>query len=292
MNVSPLTEHLRSCYNHITLHYYFVDDDEAPEQVHDPDVQRSINNLSKSFDKLRADVYTYLHHTKPDIKEFEALVCCPQPAWKTNPRKSLSSVTLERLSKYEVQLNHLCRKVDCYSTWFNFELLESIVKKFGNSDLEKRMDKYRFELTEFEDGISLDKLNSAEFATPQEDSVTIIARLPNHHCSFFKASDIRRLKKNYTDKASLNPASLRIYKISGSTVEIIFLVPIALAPHLLITTYKPVSVLTSQTSSLPSCIYERCVHKMHTEEVFSLMKVIFNFIVFYNSFSFCCRALH
>lgn len=236
-----------------------------------PDVQRNINNLYKSFEKLRSDVYVYLHNLKPDIKEFETLVSFPQPALKIKPRKSQSAITLEQLCK-EVRLIDLLRTVNCYSTWFNFEQLDGIVEKYGNSDLKGRMEKYRSELTEFETGTCLEKLNGVELAELQEDSVSIIVRLPHHHCSSFKASYVRKLKKNYTDKARLGPAALRIYKISGSTVKIIFLVPIALAPHLLVASFKPMSVLTSQ-KSLPSSVYERCVHMIHEDEASSLMMV-------------------
>lgn len=238
--------------------------------VPDPDVQREIDHLYQAFETLRMDVFNYLDKTKPDLKEFSVFVSSPPPAWKTKRPKPMTDVNLDRIMNPETEFYQMFCIVSQYTSWYNYELLKKIINRYGDPDLRRKMEEYCTGLSEFESRTSAEVLKNIAFCRPQSDSVTIIANLPDHHCNQFTGSDIRKLKHALTDEAGTDPATLRTYMIHESSVEIIFLVPISLAPYLIVSSVCP--LLASQ-GPLPENVYERCVHLVHVEEVFRLMGV-------------------
>ena len=243
-----------------------------PDEVPDPEVQKDIDHLYQSFDTLRMDVFSYLDKMQPDLdlREFSVFVSLPPPSWKTKRPKMMTNVDLDRIMDPKTQFYQMFCVVSQYTNWYNYELLEKIVNRYGNPELKGKMEKYRTELFAFEAGTSTEVLTNIALGTPQSDSVTIIARLPDHQCNQFTASDIRELKHKYTDRAGVDRAALRTHMINKSSIEIVFLVPIALAPYLMVSS---VSSLLTSDSPLPENMYERCVHFIHTEEVFRVMGV-------------------
>ena len=241
-----------------------------PDEVPDPEVQRELDQLYQSFDSLRMDVYTYLNDLQPDLNDFAVLVSSPAPSWKTKRPKPVTDINLDRIMNPETQFHEkfciVCRYVD----WYNYELLEKIVKRYGNPELKRKMEEYRSEVDDFESRTSAEVLKHIVLGQPLADSVTVIARLENNHCNQFTGRDIRRLKCQCANEAGVDPATIRLHIIVEHSVEIVFLVPIALAPYLLAGSVSP--LLTSQ-SPLPENMYERCVHIMHAEEIFHLMGV-------------------
>ena len=241
-----------------------------PNEVPDPEVQRDIDHLYQSFDALRMDVFTYLDKMQPDLREFSVFVSLPPPSWKTKRPKMMTNVDLDRIMDPETQFYQMFCVVSQYTSWYNYELLNKIVNRYGSPELKGKMEKYRNELFEFEGRTSTEVLTNIALGMPQSDSVTVIARLPDHHCNQFTARDVRNMKHKYTDEAGIDRAALRTHMINKSSVEIVFLVPIALAPYLMVSSVSP--LLTSE-SPLPENMYERCIHMIYTEEVFRLMGV-------------------
>ena len=240
------------------------------DDVPDLGVQKEIEELHKSFEALRMDVYCFLEQSQPDLKEFAVFISSPPTSWKSKRPKTMTDVNFDRMIDPNTQFYQMFSIVSKYTNWNNYELLEKIVKRYGNPELKGRMEAYCLEIEDFEDRTSAEVLKYISFAEPLHDSVSIIATLPNHHCNQFTGSDIRRLKRSYADRAGVDRAALRLRTIKKSSVEIIFLVPIALAPYLIVSSGHP--LLTSR-DPIPEDIYERCVHLMHTEEILQLMGV-------------------
>jgi hypothetical protein len=236
------------------------------EEIPGEEVREAIMHLYEEFEELRLDVYHYLEMTLPNPKHFAVFVSCRMPSWK---KKRPNQSQVEGVDKTGIEFYQMFCAVSQYIDWYNYELLDRIVQRYGNPQLKGRMEKYRTKMVEFESCTSADKLKNIEFAKPLEDSVAIIARLPDHHCNQFMGSDMRGIKHQYTSAAGLDNAALRTHMINESSVEIIFLVPISLAPHLMMSSLTVSPLLTSQ-DPLPD-IHERCVYDMHAEEVFRLM---------------------
>ena len=242
------------------------------DEVPDEEVQREMMILDEAFETLRMEVYAYIAATKPDLNEFAVFITCPVPSWKRTRPRQMTDVDLDRLMNPGAQFRDMFIVVNQYTNWYNYELMHKITERYGNPDHQGKMVQYRSEMVKFEARTSTDKLRSIELARPLADSVSIIGRLPDNHCNQFMASDMRRLKHRYANEAGLDDAALRIYMIKKSSVEIIFLVPVALAPYLMVSSLIVSPLLTSQ-DPLPQNMYERCVYYMHAEEVFRLMGV-------------------
>ena len=242
----------------------------APDQVIDAEVQREMDALHESFESLRMNVYSYLSSQKPDLKEFRVFVSSPPPAWKKKRQLPMTNVDLDRIMKRETEFYEMFCVITQYTNWYNYELLKKIISRYGNPALKQQMENNCAELSDFESHTSADLIKSVSLSVPQPNSVSLVVRLPNHQCSQFYMSEIRTLQHAITDQAGVDQAALRIHMIVQSSVEIIFLVPIGLAPYLMVSSVSP--LLTSQ-DPLPKDVYERCVHVVHAEEAFRLMGV-------------------
>ena len=242
--------------------------DEAPDE----EVQKEIQRLHQVFEALRMEIYSYLEKTKIDLKEFAVFVSCPMPSWKTKRPKQMIDIDLDRIMQPGMEFYQMFCVINQYTNWYNYELLDNIAQRYGNPELKGKMAAYRSELAEFEQHTSAEKLKGIELARPLSDSVTIIARLPHHNCNQFTGDDVRKIKDQYTNSAGLNSAAVRTQSINQSSVEIIFLVPVSLAPHLVVTSFAVSPLLTTQ-DPIPEDMHERCVYYMNAEEVFRLMGV-------------------
>ena len=240
------------------------------DEVPDPDVQREIQHLYEAFDILRMDVYNYLEKIKPDLKEFRVFVSFPITCWMKKRPQRMKTVDLDRIVNPKTEFYEMFCIIGQYTNWYNYELLKKIVNRYGDPDLKRKMEEYCKEITEFEDRTSAEVLKNIRFSEAQPDSVSMIARLPDHHCNQFKGSDIRKLKHAITDEAGIDRGALSLHIIHKSSVKIIFLVPIALAPYLMVSSVSP---LLTSPNPLPEDMYERCVQYLDTEEVFRLMGV-------------------
>lgn len=240
------------------------------DEVPDSEVRREIQDLHESFEELRMDVYSYLAKRKPDLEEFRVLVSSPAPSWKRKRPQRMTDVALDRIMNPETKFYQMFCIISRYTSWYNYELLEKIVKRYGDPDLKRRMEKYCTQITDFEDRTSAEVLKNIRFCEPQSDSVSMIAMLPEHQCNQFTMGDIRKLKHAKADEARIDRASLRLCIVHESSVKIIFLVPIALAPYLMVSSESP---LLTSPNPLPEDMYERCVQYLDTEEAFRLMGV-------------------
>ena len=240
------------------------------DEVSDPEVQREIQHLHESFENLRMDVYSYLEKEKPNLKEFRVFVSSPAPSWKTKRPQRVTDVDLDRIMNPDTEFYQMFCIISQYTNWYNYELLKKIINRYGNPDLKRKMEEYCKEITDFEGHTSAEVLKNIRFCEPQPDSVSIIAMLPDHHCNQFTMSDIRKLKHAKADEAGIDRAAPRLHMVHKSSVKIIFLVPIALAPYLMVSSVSP---LLTSPNPLPENMYERCVQYLDTEEVFRLMGV-------------------
>ena len=239
------------------------------EHVQDPAVRREIEDLYGIFKRLLMDVYRFLSKEPLDLKEFRVFVSFPPPAWKKKQQKSLSGVDLDRIMKSN-EFHEIYMVVSQYVDWYNYELLKSIVEEYGNPPIKQRMQDYCTKVDEFEVRTSLEAVKNTPFGQPQSDSVALIARMPYHQCNQFHLSEIRKMGHTLADEADIEHAAVRTHMVVQSSVEIIFLVPLALAPYLMVRSICP--LLTSQ-DPLPGSVYERCVHVIETKEAFRLMGV-------------------
>ena len=249
-------------------------------EVPDEEVQREMEQLHQAFEAIRMELYCHILETKPNLDEFAAFISCPGPSWKSKRPKRMTEIDLDRIMQPDAQFRQMFVVINQYTNWYNYELLNDVAQRFGNPELKEKMASYRLMLSEFESHTSAEKLKGIELAQPLADSVSIIARLPRHNCNQFTGGDVRKLKRQYTDDAGLNSAAVRTHSVNQSSVEIIFLVPISLAPHLVVTSFAVSPLLTTQ-DPLPEDMHERCVHYMHEEEVFRLMGVSLIFIGVY-----------
>ena len=240
--------------------------------VPDEEVQEEIMLLHRVFEELRMEIYKYLEESPPDIKEFAVFVSCPMPSWKKKLPKNIEGLDLKQIMQPGTEFYQMFIVISQYTNWYNYELLDNIAQRYGSPELKGKMAAYRTKLTDFEGRTSAEKLKNIELARPLADSASVIAKLEDNQCNQFTGRDIRRLKHQYTDQAGVDPAAARLYMIKKSSVEIIFLVPISLAPHLIVSSLTVSPLLTSQ-NQLPEDIHERCVYYMHAEEVFCLMGV-------------------
>ena len=242
------------------------------DEVPDEEVQREMMILHEAFETLRMEVYAYITATKPDIDEFAVFISRPVPSWKKTRPRQMTDIDLDRVMNPSAQFRDMFIVVNQYTNWYNYELMRNITERYGNPELKGKMAQFCSEMDKFEARTSTDKLKSIELARPLADSVSIIGRLPDNHCNQFTARDMRNAKNQYANEAGVDPAAVRIYMIRESSVEIIFLVPVAMAPYLMVSSLTVTPLLTSQ-DPIPEDMYERCVHYMNVEEVFRLMGV-------------------
>ena len=239
------------------------------EQVLDPAVREEMKELHHLFEKLRMDVYRFLSKEPPDLNEFRVFVSSPPPAWKMKQQRSLTEVDLDRIMKSD-KFHEIYMVLSQYINWYNYELLNSIVEEYGNPPIKQRMEDYCTRVDEFEERTTVDSVKNIPLCQPQPDSVAFIVRMPNHQCSQFHLNEIRRMQHALADEGGVDRAAVRTHMFVQSSVKIIFLVPLALAPYLMVSSVSP--ILSSQ-EPLPENVYERCVHVIHTEEAFRLMGV-------------------
>ena len=215
------------------------------------------------------DVYRFLSKKAPDLKEFRVFVSSPPPAWKIKRQKPLIDVDLDRIMKSD-EFHEIYMVLSQYINWYNYELLNRIVEEYGNPSIKQQMENYRTKIDEFEEHTNLDSVKNIPLCQPQPDSVAIIVRMPNSQCNQFQLNEIRMMQHTFADEAGIDHAAVRTHMVVQSSVEVIFLVPLALAPYLIVSSVCP--LLTSQ-EPLPEDVYERCVQIIHTEEAFRLMGV-------------------
>ena len=239
------------------------------EQVLDPGVQRELEELYQEFEDLRVAVYDCLSKEPPDLNQFRVFVSSPPPAWKMKRQKRLTDGHLERIKKDDT-FHEIYMVLSQYIDWYNYELLKSIVEKYADPPIKQRMQDYCAKLDEFEERTNLDSVKNIPFCQPQPDSVVVTVNIPNHQPDQFRLRESRKVKHTLADEAGIDHGAIRLQIIVKSSVEIIFLVPLALAPYLLVSSICP--LLTSQ-EPLPENVHERCVRVIHTEEAFRLMGV-------------------
>ena len=218
------------------------------------------------------EIHAYLEKSTPNLKEFAVFVSSPMPSWKKKPPKRMTDINLDRIMQPNAEFYQMFTVVSQYTNWYNYELMDNIVQRYGDPPLKAQMASYREELAEFESHTSADEMKNVELAIAFPESVSIIATLPQHQCSDFAMSDVRNLKCGYARGAGLDQAAVRIHLIIQSSVEIIFLVPLSLAPSLVVSSFTTSPLLTSEVP-VPEDMYERCVYYMNAEEVFRLMGV-------------------
>lgn len=250
-----------------------------PEEVPDPEVQKELSHLYDTFDDLVMDVYNYLSTHQPDLKEFAVLVSSQPPSWQVKRPKLIPDVHFERIIDPSTDFFTIFCIVRRYVSWHNYELMEKIVKRYGDSNLKQQMENYCSQLNHFEEHTSAEVLKNIPFAIAQADSVVVQVVLPNHHLNQFTGGEIRQFKHKITEKANLEKSSVRTYMINESSVKIIFLIPRALAPYVMVNCSLPVSPLLTTDAPLPESISDRTVYTMHTEEVFRIIEVINNNII-------------
>ena len=244
-----------------------------PEEVPDPQVQRELEHLYELFENLVIDIYTYLEENKPDLKEFAVFASSQPPSWRIKRPRPMADVDFGRMIATDTEFYQMFSIISRYVSWHNYELLEKVARRYGSSDLREQMQKYREELEDFEKHTSAEVLQNVIFAGAQPDSVAILAILPHHQPNQLTMNNVTTLKHGIEEKSGLARGAVRTHRIKKSSVEIIFLVPIALAPYVIVSCSCTFSSLFTTEAPLSGDIYERAVYTMYTEEVFRLMGV-------------------
>ena len=236
-------------------------------------MQKELEHLYEIFDDLVMSLYSYLDHLKPDLKEFAVFVSNQPPPWKIQRRKHMTERDFYFMIAPNTEFHQMFAIVRRYVSWHNYELVDSIVRRYGNPDLKLKMKNYREELANFEEHTSAEVLKNIEFAICQPDSVALLAILPDHHPNQLSVGDVSHLKHRISEEAGVKKHAIRTFQINESSVEIIFLVPMMLAPYIIVSCSSNASPILKTQGPLPKDIYERAVYRMFTEEVFSLMGV-------------------
>ena len=110
---------------------------------------KGMQYLKHSFEKLRKKVYAFIETTEPDKKELVFLVSCPMPTSRKKRSKQITGVDLDCIMQPGTQFHQMFKIIDKYTNWYNYELLESIIQKYGNVELKEAMKEYSSEVGEY-----------------------------------------------------------------------------------------------------------------------------------------------
>ena len=117
-----------------------------------------------------------------------------------------------------------------YWTFVHYELLEYVVKEYGNTQLEEEMKAYIADMDELESQVNLVHFRSIRLCSPRPDSVALNIHLSG---SQHKLRDARHVQRSMAEQSGLHPHAVRtLQSIPGSTI-LTLLVPYAVAGHVM-----------------------------------------------------------
>ena len=126
-------------------------------------------------------------------------------------------------------LEELFKLLRPYWDWVNYDLLESLVKKFGDDTLNQQLTKYLSELDTFEGETSIADFEEAVTydGTGYDKSYRIKVEMKlERDPKQFTLRDVRILKRDIESRTALTPCAVMIKRVGSSSVRIILLYPL------------------------------------------------------------------
>ena len=152
-----------------------------------------------------------------------------------------------------------------YLNWYNSDLLEDIVKEYGDNKLQVAMEDYCAERREMEGRIPLENVKNVVFSPACSQDVAIKALVPQNS----KMSDMRRVRNGYSLKNDIPKSLCREHTAaSNSPLAIILLLPYDAALKLRLPSPLPWPI-----NGLPERIEDRCIQFLSEKETLQLMEV-------------------
>lgn len=152
-----------------------------------------------------------------------------------------------------------------YLNWYNSDLLEDIVKEYGDNQLQGAMEEYCAERREMEERIPLENVKNVVVCPACSQDVAIKALVPQNG----KMSDMQRVRNGYSLKNDIPKSLCRVHTAaSNSPLVIILLLPYDAALKLC-----PPTPLPWPINGLPERIEDRCIQFLSEKETLQLMEV-------------------
>lgn len=140
----------------------------------------------------------------------------------------------------------------------HYELLEYVVKEYGNASLKKEMKAYVQDIDELEAQIGIDYFNTIKLCSPRPDSVAFQIDLEGFQHTRRDARTVQRSTAEYFGMHSHTPRTLQ--SIVGST-KLTLLVPYEVARHVMYTFHRKLIAVNLLSRPLE----ERVVFKAKAE---------------------------
>ena len=119
-----------------------------------------------------------------------------------------------------------------YWTFFQYELLEYVVREYGNDDLKKEMKAYVEAMDEFETKIGIDHFTLVKLCSSQPDSVAMEIHLSH---SKHMLCDARNVQRSMAEQCGLHPHTVRTYRSTPGSTILTLLIPYSVAGHVMAT---------------------------------------------------------
>lgn len=186
-------------------------------------MKRKLTKLKSKFASLLIDIHRFLQDVPVSIQEFRIFV-----SFLTASEENHSSLYfnnhLPRISKAaSIDEIFALLSENHYWTHLNYHILEAVVDKFGNDDLQKKIDDYTSEVDAFESttGVS-DYCSSVSLSDkqPLKPDFTPVKAKMNYDWSSCTMSQIKSIQSQMCHQFQLPPHSLMFQTAEPGSVVI------------------------------------------------------------------------
>jgi len=174
-----------------------------------------IKSKMKWFNRLRRRAFNDIQRSGTTANDFRVFVLDPSLPWEDEDRKAI--VRSDQVATIFAIISN-----PKYLNWYNSDLLEDIVKEYGDNKLQGAMEEYCADRREMEERIPLENVKNVVVCPACSQDVAIKALVPQNG----KMSDMRRVRNGYSLKNDIPKSLCRVHTAaSNSPLAIILLLP-------------------------------------------------------------------
>ena len=201
------------------------------ERITDPEVQKELKRKDNQFRTLVRKTHRHLSctiKTGEGFADFKVSISYLPASLHghhilLSPDDRTAIMEAKSFDQIFVVLNQ-------YWTFVQYELLEYVVREYGNARLKKEMKAYVDDMDELEAQVGIDHFTAVRLCSPRPDSVAM-----NFHLSGTQhmLHDARLVQRSVAGQCGLHHHTVRTYQSTPGSMVLTLLIPYAVAGHVM-----------------------------------------------------------
>ena len=230
-------------------------------------MKKKIKRKDNKFRSLVRWTHRYISRTittQAGFTDFQVTISC-LPAYEHSSLSHDDSTAIKEATSFAqifVILNQ-------YWTFFQYGLLEYVIKKYGNDRLKRKMKAFINDMDELESQVPLDNLMNIKLCFSRPDSVIMAIHLPG---SQHMLCDARCSQRLVADRSRLHHSTVRTYQSTPGSAIITLLVPCTVAIQVVVSFRGIPHIPADDILSRP--LEERVIYTMDEAEAETYLPMV------------------